>query len=333
MGATSWWSETPTRRSTPSGGPTSGASPSSPSGSPRRRSEPAPIMTLRTSRRCSTHVLQASRASLRLLGAAGSLPVSALRAAPISRVAGRATAQARSRCGSSPTVEREAAVDRRDPAPRAPAARHAVVADGGARPLGSDRHPGAAAGPSTPRAFRSRWPPTSCPCATTRRWRRCSPCSRSPRTQQSLTPDQAQALLLRPRSAARSPSELRRLGRALREAHRQRVDADPPPSSELVLCRPPRRRSCSLELPDALTGRAARARPRLLASGATGASCRAVGPRPAVVGVVRRRCGRTGSTATQTVRGRSRVRRNRTLDALVVLFDLARRSQRAIAAG
>ena len=84
-----------------------GGSPSSPTGSAPDRSEPAHLMTLRTSRRCSVQILDVSRRVAALLGAATGLPVNALRAhraleAPVGHPVGDVEVRL------FPTVEREA---------------------------------------------------------------------------------------------------------------------------------------------------------------------------------------------------------------------------------
>lgn len=283
-------------------------------------SEPGQIMTLRTSRRCSTHILDASRRVAALLGAAGSLPVSALRLhrslePPADLPAGEVAVRL------FPTVEREAAAIaeslRREHLQRGtPWQQMSVLVRSGltdipviARALDTAGVPVEVASDELP----LRDHPALAPLLSVLRY------ASHP---ESLTPDQAQALLFAPLVGA-SPAELRRLGRALREAHRQHVGVDPPPSAELI-------RAALLDphlfapLPDALTGRA-----RSLAQ--TLANVR----RDAAAGQSAHDLlwsvwagsaweARLSTAADGT--GPQSAAANRTLDALVILFDLASRS-------
>ncbi len=287
---------------------------------PSGRAEPGTIMTLRTSRRCATHVLTASRRVAALLGAAGSLPVSALREhRSLESPAGHPAGQIEVRL--FPTVEREAAaiaeILRREHLHRGtPWQQMSVLVRSGltdipvlARALDAAGVPVEVAADELP----LRDHPELAPLLSILRY------AAHP---ESLTPDQAAALLLTPLVGA-SPSEMRRLGRALREAHRQRVDVDPPSSSELILdaVRDP---GLLAELPDALTGRA-RVLAQILATVRRGAAA-GQSAHDLLWSVWAGSSWEERLTVAAHGAGPQSVAANRALDALVILFDLASRS-------
>ncbi len=285
-----------------------------------QKSQPAQIMTLRTSRRCSMHILEASRRVAALLGAAGSLPVSALRAhRALESAADQPAGEVEVRL--FPTVEREAAsiaeILRREHLQRGtPWPQMAVLVRSGltdipvlSRALDAAGVPVEVAPDELPLHDH----PALAPLLALLRF------AVNPAT---LTSDEAQALLLSPLAGA-SPSEVRRLGRALREAHRQRMDVDPPPSSELVLAAllDP---GLLAELPDALTGRA-RALAQTLASVRSGALA-GQSAHELLWAIWSGSVWEDRLTSAAEGAGPESAEANRTLDAIVILFDLAARS-------
>ncbi|MCZ3389381.1 MAG: ATP-dependent helicase [Actinomycetia bacterium] len=287
---------------------------------PTGRSRPGQIMTLRTSRRCSTHILDASRRVAALLGAAGSLPVSALREhrsleSPAEHPAGEVEVRL------FPTVEREAAaiaeILRREHLQRGtPWRQMSVLVRSGltdipvlARALDTAGVPVEVAADELPlRDHLALAPLLSI--------------LRYAAHPESLTPDQAEALLFAPLVGA-SPSEVRRLGRAMREAHRQRVDVDPPPSGVLIL-------AALLDphllagLPDALTRRVlalAETLARVRRGAAAGQSAHEL-----LWSVWAGSAWEDRLTMAADGTSPEAAAANRTLDALVIAFDLACRS-------
>lgn len=139
---------------------------------------------------------------------------------------------------------------------------------------------------------------------------------------QSLTPDRAHSLLMSPLVGA-SPGEVRRLGRALRAAHRTGVDGDPPPSTALI-------GSALVDtalldaLPAPLTGRA-RELAQTLVTLRQGASVGA-SAHDLLWSIWHDSRWADRLTADAAGVGPEAVEAHRVLDAVVVLFDLAARS-------
>ena len=138
----------------------------------------------------------------------------------------------------------------------------------------------------------------------------------------SLTPDLAHSLLTSPLVGA-TPGEVRRLGRALRAAHRQRIDPDPPPSLALIraaLVDP----SMLDALPPPLTGRA-----RELAGTLAGLQRGALAGDSAhelLWSVWNHSRWSERLVAEAAGAGPDAAEAHRVVDAVVVLFDLAARS-------
>ncbi|MCZ3387277.1 MAG: ATP-dependent helicase [Actinomycetia bacterium] len=284
------------------------------------RSGPGRIMSLRTSRRCSTQILAASRPVAALLGTAGGLPVSALRThralePPAGQPAGEVDVWL------FPTAEREAAgiaeLLRREHLQRGTAwPEMAVLVRSGltdipvlARVLAAAGVPVEVASDELP----LRDHPALAPLFVLLRY------AARPET---LTADAASDLLLSPLVGA-SPSEIRRLGRALRDAHRQAVDVDPPPSAELVLAGV-LNADLLAALPASLTGRASTLA-QMLASVRRGAQA-GKSAHELLWSVWAGSVWADRLAAAADGGGPESVAANRTLDALVIFFDLAARS-------
>jgi superfamily I DNA/RNA helicase/RecB family exonuclease len=285
------------------------------------RGEQADILTLRTSRRCPAAVLEASRRVADLLGPAGSLPTTALRehralTAPESAVPGEVSIRL------YPTVENEAraiaeVLRREHLQSGTPWSDMAVLVRSGVTAVPVLERALAASGVPIEVALDElplRDHPTLSPLMTLLGY------AVSPDT---FSAADAHELLTAPIGGA-SPTEVRRLGRALREARREVGQSDPEPSSELV--RQALIDGSLLEaLPAAATGRA-RALADLLAT--------------------MRRAHAEGWSAHETLwaiwhdspwalrladaasaAGQGADEANRALDAVVALFDLASRSR------
>jgi superfamily I DNA/RNA helicase/RecB family exonuclease len=284
-------------------------------------SQPAHLMTLRTSRRCSTQILAASRRVAALLGSAGGLPVSALRehralAAPVGHHDGDVEVR------HFPTVEREASaiaeiLRREHLHTGTPWSQMAVLVRSGLTGI-----------PVLTRALGAAGVPVEV--ATDELPLRDHPALASMLTllgvasdSRSLTPEAANELLLSPLVGA-SPSEVRRLGRALRAAHRENADDDPPSSPVLIrdaLLEPARLE----QLPRALTGRARRLAELVTGLGQDASAGRSAHELLWTMWSGSRWAERLVEDAEGT--GAESAEANRVLDAVVVLFDLAARSQ------
>lgn len=285
--------------------------------------ESAEILTLRTSRRCPRAVLDASRAVAALLGAAGSLPVSALREhrnlqVPDTAVTGAVAVHL------YPTVEHEAraiadalrrehlhggtswsqmAVLVRSGLSSVPVLERALTASGVPVEVAVDELP-------------LRDHPALAPLMTLLGY------AVHP---DALSVGAAHELLISPVGGA-SPTEARRLGRALRDERRGVGQSDPAPSAELVhaglvdgsLLDP---------LPVATTGRARRVA-ELLAT-MRRANAEGWSAHETLWSIWHDSAWAIGLTADADGGGPAADEANRSLDAVVALFELAGRSRRS----
>ncbi len=281
--------------------------------------ERADILTLRTSRRCPTAVLEASRRVADLLGPAGSLPTGALRAhralvSPDPAVPGDVSVL------QYPTVEHEArgiaeVLRREHLQGGTPWSTMVVLVRSGVtavpvleRALASSGVPVEVALDELP----LRDHPTLAPLMTLLGY------AVSP---DSFSTADAHELLTSPIGGA-SPTEVRRLGRALRDARRSAGLSDPEPSPELV--RQALIDSSVLEaLPAAATGRA-RALADLLA---TMGRARVEGWSAHETLWAIWHDSPWALSLTEAAAGSGADEANRALDAVVALFDLASRSR------
>jgi superfamily I DNA/RNA helicase/RecB family exonuclease len=286
----------------------------------RASGERAPILTLRTSRRCAEAVLRASRGVAAVLGPAGSLPVDTLRQhRRLTTADGQSRGEVEVRL--APTAEREAAVIaetlRREHLHHGtPWGQMAVLVRSGMteiptlqRALVAGGVPVEVAGDELP----LRDHPVLSPLLTV---------LEVALDDAALTPDVAHQLLLSPLGGA-SPSELRRLGRALRDQRRATQDTDPAPSQVLV-------RDSLLE-PALLQGLPQRAVRHAGSLAALLASARAAARSGSSAHEILWSMWEGAPWAHRLVRdaegeGPDAETAHRALDAVVALFDLAARS-------
>jgi superfamily I DNA/RNA helicase/RecB family exonuclease len=283
--------------------------------------EPAPILTLQTSRRCAPEIIKSSREVAALLGTAGSLPVSVLRChrdlkVPDDQPPGAVEVRL------YPTAEREAAAIaellRREHLHRGtPWAEMAVLVRSGITSIPALQRGLSVAGVPVEIAVDEiplRDHPNVAPMLSVLEY------AVRP---QSLTADDVHQLLLSPLVGA-TAHDVRRLGRALRAAERAEGVTDPAPAAELV-----RRAVLEPEHCEPLDDGTAAPALRLasLLSQAVAARERGESAHDLLWSMWNRSAWSRRLIAAAEAGGPEAAAAHRTLDAVVALFALASRSR------